>query len=337
MRLGVPSLLVPPRLTPRRWWLVVLVPAAAIGVHAVIVGLLVASSYLETPKPPKTVKRPVMLRALNARQWAANRGASMRTIAPPDRPEPKPKGQIVDVAPGNDQRPKEARFIAETNNTVKQETRAKEQTNKYSRATARTSAQPEAAPSAKGEAQKTPEPPPQSGIDLSESILGRRLAPSLIEPSQPVGTAEGTAAGNNDASEGGGAPNDALDVPEGEGTQLNTREWKFASFFNRVKQAVSARWDPNGRLRKTPRGLGAATRVTVMHVALRPDGTLADLFVAQSSGIDALDAEAMMAFQKAAPFPNPPAALVENGFIRFAFSFQVSDGNLTVPSPFRFR
>lgn len=329
-----------------------MVALAALAVHAVIVGLVVLSTLFTPPPPPKQVKRPVTLRALSARQWASNRGPATRTALPPkdDRPAPTPKGQIVDVAPGNDQRPKESTFIAETNNTVKQETRAKEQTNTWSRATPKNNLHPEQAPSAKGAVPKAPEPPP-SGINLSESILGKKLQPSLLpdppavtgtgEPAAPTeekpGTETGDEARGASTAEGGGAPNDALDgVAEGETTALNTREWKFAGFFNRVKQAVSAKWDPNGRLRNR-RGLGAATRVTVMHVALRPDGTLADLFVAQSSGMDQLDAEAMMAFQKAAPFPNPPAALVENGYIRFAFSFQVSDGNLSVPSPFRFR
>ena len=49
----------------------------------------------------------------------------------------------------------------------------------------------------------------------------------------------------------GAAPNDHLqDVEEGEGTFLNTREWKYASFFNRVKQSVGMHWDPNAQLRR---------------------------------------------------------------------------------------
>ncbi|MBL8912928.1 MAG: TonB family protein [Archangium sp.] len=336
----------------RTWWPVLAAFGGALVAHAVIVALLVLSSLFDAPKPPRQVKRPVTLRALSARQWASNRGPASRTAlaAKDERPVPVPKGQIVDVAPGNDQKPVESKFIAETNNTVKQETRAKETTQKWSRATPKNNENPELAPSAKGALPKAPEPPP-SGINLSESILGQKLRPTLLpdppavtgtgEPAEPtpekVGTEGGDQARGAGVAEGGGAPNDALDgVAEGESTALNTREWKFAGFFNRVKQAVSAKWDPNGRL-KNRRGLGAATRVTVMHVALKPDGSLADLFVAQSSGLDQLDAEAMMAFQKAAPFPNPPAALVENGYIRFAFSFQVSDGNLSVPSPFRFR
>ena len=48
----------------------------------------------------------------------------------------------------------------------------------------------------------------------------------------------------------GAAPNDHLDVDQGEGTFLNTREWKYATFFNRVKQAVGRNWDPNEPLRQ---------------------------------------------------------------------------------------
>jgi TonB family protein len=143
----------------------------------------------------------------------------------------------------------------------------------------------------------------------------------------------------SDSTEGGGAPNDDLhDVAQGDATFLNTREFKFAGFFNRVKQAVSAQWDPNGRLRSKGKQLGMVERRTLMHVALKPDGSIADLFVAQGSGVDELDQEAMKAFEKAQPFPNPPAALVVNGFIAFEFGFLVSNegmGGFGTPQFFR--
>src|SRR5207249_2051792 len=43
---------------------------------------------------------------------------------------------------------------------------------------------------------------------------------------------------------GGPAPDHLDGVEEGDGTYLNTREWKYATFFNRVKQAVAQAWDP---------------------------------------------------------------------------------------------
>lgn len=333
----------PTRLSPA----LLAVPLSLV-VHLLLGGLVVLSSHLSPrpPKPKKVEARPVAFRRLDARTWAQNR--AITAFKPVDRPEPRPQGQVVDVAPGNNRQAKDAKYLAETNNRVERETRAKVQTNKYSVATPTTSATPEAMPSAKGVEAPKSEPPPASGVSLAESVLGRREASLLspgVQPSgereteepRPLGTETGSTAGARGAmSEGGGAPNDALDVPEGDGTFLNTREWKHAGFFNRVKQAVSAKWDPNARLRAR-RSVSFVQKVTVVHVTLRPDGSVADLFVAQSSGDDALDAEAMNAFTKAQPFANPPQQLVENGYIRFSFGFQVTNEAMGPMRMFRFQ
>ena len=140
---------------------------------------------------------------------------------------------------------------------------------------------------------------------------------------------QGEAQRGSDASnalEGGGAPNDDLkNVAAGDATALNTREWRYASFFNRVKQAVAAKWDPNGKLKAKRLDIGMLDRSTLLAVTLRPDGTLADVFVEKGCGIDALDVEAVAAFERAAPFPNPPQALVEHGVIGFRFNFTLSN------------
>lgn len=307
--------------------------------HGLLVGLVVASALISPAaplKPKKLPPRPVSIRRLDARAWASNRAVRPQTTL--ERPEElNPRGQVVDVALGNEQRPKEAKYLAESNNRVEKETRAKEQTNQYSVARPKNAPRPEAVVAAKGEPQ--PEPAP-SGVSLAESFFGRQQASALSPTLAPAGESGEVAAERQggEEREGGGAPNDALnDVAVGDGTFLNTREWKFAAFFNRVKQAVSAKWDPNARLRAQRSAMGFRDRLTVLHVALRADGTLADVFVAQSCGLDALDVEAMNAFTKAQPFPNPPAALVQDGFIRFGFSFQVTNEGLASPLPFRFR
>jgi TonB family protein len=346
----VPSLLQPSRPEKSRWALTLSLLPLSVAVHAALIGVLLGVGAL-MPRPfhAPQEKRPVSLRRLDAQKWAANRGAA-RSAQRLERPAPlHPEGQVVDVAPGNNRRPEDSKYLATSDNQVKSETRAREQTRTWSRATPRTQTNPEAQPSAKGHMPSATQPPP-SGVSLAESLLGRRtpiasLLPQTVSGTNddaqaqgPVGTESGTQTSGTDTTEGGGAPNDALDdVPQGDGTSLNTREWKYAGFFNRVKQAVSAKWDPNHRLAQKNHSLGALVRITVMHVTLRPDGSLADLFVAQSSGLDELDAEAMAAFEKAAPFPNPPPALVEGGAIRFSFSFHVSHSGLAVPMPFKFR
>lgn len=296
------------------------------------------------------------MRPIDAAAWAKNRGD-----APPTPAELHPKGQVVAVAPGNQRIAKDAQYLAETNNRVDKQTRAREQSQKYSVAAPRTTAAPEQMPAAQGRsggllaqaanaAPRTEELTGFGGARPSLSALMQQASKartdsqvrSLGEGAAQSGDGEQSSASEatHGADVGGAAPNDLLDgVEASDSTYLNTREWKFASFFNRVKQAVSAKWDPNGRLRaKDPTGrrTGLVDRTTVLHVALRPDGTLADVFVAKPSGLDELDQEAMASFDRAQPFANPPPALVEDGFIRFAFTFTVSHEGMSLPRMFGF-
>jgi TonB family protein len=119
-------------------------------------------------------------------------------------------------------------------------------------------------------------------------------------------------------------------VEEGEGTYLNTREWKYASYFNRIKQQVATQWDPNGALRlRDPSGERFAykDRVTIVAVRLDDAGTLKDVSVQKSSGVDFLDSVALDAFRKAQPFVNPPRGLAQNGEIAFSFGFYLEVGS----------
>ena len=124
---------------------------------------------------------------------------------------------------------------------------------------------------------------------------------------------------------GGGSMDYLKDVDDGEATALNSKKWKHAPFFNRVKRQVADEWHPElVYVRHDPNGnvYGVKDRVTVLRIHLSPDGKLAAWTVLQSSGVDFLDDEAIDAFKKAAPFPNPPKDLVESdGQIHFNFAF----------------
>ena len=131
------------------------------------------------------------------------------------------------------------------------------------------------------------------------------------------------------------------DVELGNGTYLNTREWKYSSFFNRVKQYVGMHWDPNSVVRtKDPTGeiYLYKDRYTVLVVTLDSHGLLKAVSIDKSCGVDFLDREAMAAFQRAQPFPNPPPGLTNgNGEIRFTFGFylEVNKGGLQLFRPGR--
>src|SRR5262249_47875676 len=100
----------------------------------------------------------------------------------------------------------------------------------------------------------------------------------------------------------GAAPNDHLaEVEEGDGTFLNTKEWKYSSFFNRVKQGVGMQWDPGTQLRqRDPTGniYGGRDRYTILNVTLTDHGMVKNIYVEKSCGLDFLDLEAIAAFQR---------------------------------------
>jgi TonB family protein len=124
---------------------------------------------------------------------------------------------------------------------------------------------------------------------------------------------------------GAGSQDAIKDVDDGEETALNSKKWRFASFFNRVKRQVAEHWHPEEAYRRRdPTGAvyGRQNRYTELRIQLKPDGRLANVALAQPSGLEFLDDEAIEAFKEAQPFPNPPRQLVEaSGVINFRFGF----------------
>ena len=118
-------------------------------------------------------------------------------------------------------------------------------------------------------------------------------------------------------------------VPEGDGTFLNTKEFKYATFFYRVRDSVAGHWDDlvaQEYRRRDPTGriYGVRDRATLLKIELSLDGRLTGVWVANSSGVEFLDAVAVQAFRLAEPFPNPPAGIADDdGSIRFTFQFTV--------------
>lgn len=129
-----------------------------------------------------------------------------------------------------------------------------------------------------------------------------------------------------------GSPSDdhIQDVPEGEGTFLNTREFKYATFFYQVRDSVGQHWKSAVRRevsRRDPTGelYGPGDLTTLLFIRLDQDGRLDEVRIAASSGYSFLDQVAVRAFEQAEVFPNPPKGIVdERGQIKFTFSFTLS-------------
>jgi TonB family protein len=126
----------------------------------------------------------------------------------------------------------------------------------------------------------------------------------------------------------GGAPsNDAITgVEEGEGTFLNTKEFKYASYFNRIKRDVTRVWNPaNEWKREDPTGqlYGHIQKKTLLRVVLDAEGAVLSVKVSKSSTIEFLDKAAVAAFWHCVQFPNPPKGLIVDNKIDFYFGFVV--------------
>ena len=107
---------------------------------------------------------------------------------------------------------------------------------------------------------------------------------------------------------------------------LNTKRTKYASFFNRVRNAVAQHWHPEViHAARDPHGkiYGNKTRTTRLRISLNQDGSVHRIWVDRPSGVDYLDEEAIRSVRAAAPFTNPPKQLVdaETGYIDFSFNF----------------
>jgi TonB family protein len=131
---------------------------------------------------------------------------------------------------------------------------------------------------------------------------------------------------------GGGTQDHLPDVDDGDITGLNAKSWKFASFFNRIKRQVAQHWRPAEQYEKRdPTGniYGSGQWVTMLRIALSPDGSVNSVAVEKPCGLEFLDDEAVEAIKRGGPYPNPPAQLVGDGGVisfRFGFFFDVAGG-----------
>jgi TonB family protein len=153
---------------------------------------------------------------------------------------------------------------------------------------------------------------PPAASDLPEGEAGEQKVPGRAGPKA---LALMPTAKDYERIFGGPAPDKLDGVEEGEETWLNTRDFKYSSFYLRIYRAVQQQWDPSGPLRsRDPYGQRYSQKEWVTGVTVRLDeqGAVKQVTVVRSSGLEFLDNAAVQAFMKAQPFVNPPAALVDS-------------------------
>ena len=270
------------------------------------------------------------------------------------------KGQVVDLPrPREEQQPDKARYLSDYDSKVRKETKARATAFKAGRLIPRQPlpVPPRARPATPAErrrlqrkimklAMRTRPDIPRSKLPASK----RGDLPAKVEqdkaPHGPV-SPKSTPAGPKQkklslkdlklnrqelARALGSRVNDYLKgVDQGKQTLLNSKRWRFATFFNRVKRQVAQNWHPDVVYkRRDPTGhvYGFKDRLTILRVRLTSDGKLKEVHLENASGVGFLDDEALAAFRAAGPFPNPPKGLVDRstGVIsfRFGFLFEIS-------------
>jgi TonB family protein len=292
--------------------------------------------------------------------------AELERAKPPEpAPSRVPPGQVVEVDPSpSSTPPKDARFASDRDQSVEKETIARRRqgpagaaAGKGTRNAGEQPAPPPVARGTRGAAERASGERGRDGAARDDRLalqldrFGDRMARSgdsrpegdpVAPDGAPAGPTQRGAPGPLGPSRlapsaetyeriaGGGSLDHVSGVEEGDATYLNTREWKYATYFNRMKQALANTWDPSTALaQRDPDGRRFAyrDRHTVLAVRLDETGSVLHLEVVKSSGVDFLDQIAVDAFRRAQPFTNPPRGLADaRGQIEFTFGFYLETG-----------
>ncbi|MCB0376896.1 MAG: cell envelope integrity protein TolA [Bdellovibrionales bacterium] len=150
---------------------------------------------------------------------------------------------------------------------------------------------------------------------INDDFSAEKLAPNPDSP-RPSG---GDVSQNDDYLK---------DVVIGAETLLKTREFVYYSYYNRIKNKLRQHWEPRIKekivhiLRKGRTIASTNAKITRLVITLDQSGELVRVQVKNASGYNDLDDAAIEAFRAAAPFPNPPAGIVNNnGNIQIDWDF----------------
>ncbi|MFN8945897.1 MAG: energy transducer TonB [Pseudobdellovibrionaceae bacterium] len=111
-------------------------------------------------------------------------------------------------------------------------------------------------------------------------------------------------------------------------TLLKTKEFKYYTYYNRIRRRLSEYWEPAvkekmDKMFKQGRSIASTEeKVTKLLIILNEKGILTKVQVVMDSGVRDLDEAAIEAFKLAAPFPNPPQGIADaDGTIKIRWDF----------------
>lgn len=337
---------------------------ASLLVHAVIFGVLFLTVPESVKAPQKDKVRLNIVDRVSKKEFSS--APLVGGERPPDFRNPDSlDGQVVDLAkPAVELRPDEARFLSRYDIKVDKEQVSRKKSGQPGRPGKESKKSQALRVVAKSDGETDAEQDPENTAERTEkkvlekpelgkisNLRGferlllpggaaggrggglnmRLLADQVVADSAGIGSGVGAGSGGGSGGEGG-SPDIFMGVgDEGSETLVNSRSFKFWDFFDRVKSAVRTEWDPGTVFRsRDPYGnvFGKKDRYTILGVVLDDAGGIRQIEVMHKSGLEFLDEEAVRSFQAAAPFPNPPAGLIDDrGRIVFRFGFLLEFGS----------
>ncbi len=255
----------------------------------------------------------------------------------PEEEEPEFQGQIVDLAPPEEeQKPEEADYLAAENQTVEEETR----TEKYR-------INPEVLADSYSIDDEVkfediidlnvtePSTGAEVGNDRFDPTEDGRLAnlPSPFTITNKDGLQKPVPSSSTEAALSGAPNNDLLDERIGDRTRLNANEYLFHGYMMRIRRLVNFYWNQN--VQNIPRSepLVKPSYTTAVNVVLDSNGALESIEIIRESGSDVVDNCIIDAFRIAGPFPNPPEQLIaKDGRVYLPeFDFTLEIGHARAP------
>ncbi len=167
-------------------------------------------------------------------------------------------------------------------------------------------------------------------MSLSDLALAKADLPTnQVRKQERKEAAQGLERGKEGLS-GFAANNDYVeDVALGDMTQLNTQEFKYFGFYDRIRQKLEQFWgqslhDKAKAIYKTGRRMPAGVdSITSLKVTLDDKGNILHVEVHSTSGVREFDDAAIESFNKAGPFPNPPRGMIKDGLAEIEWGFVV--------------
>ena len=236
-------------------------------------------------------------------------------------------GQIVEQSESvNEEIPESAQYLGAKNQKVKQETRAA--------VSGQFKNDGGLGQSAQKAQEKTAALKPKPTLETLTPAYQFKAAAAAIKEQSHQQTAEERASAEGEGE--GTSPdlsrsNDYLpDHEKGLQTMLNTREFKYFSYYSRIKNQLNQFWEPKIKqkvmyvFRQGRRIASTKDHITRLLIVLNNEGTLVTVKVLDQSGVIELDDAAIEAFREAAPFPNPPSGLIESdGTVKIRWDFVI--------------